>query len=1452
MSVNAIIMYEFTVNLKNSLLFQKTTKKNGARGMKKRTILIVTITLFLLMLPMMAGAEIVDSGTCEGNLTWTLDDEGLLTISGTGSMWNSPWRNGHTNDIKQVIIKNGVTCIGQEAFNGCINLTRVSISKSVTQIESFAFSGCTSLTKVTIPNNVSRIFSSAFSNCTSLSNIAIPDSVTEIGGGAFSGCSSLNSIIIPNGITNIESGLFRDCTNLTSITIPGSVTSISEQAFYGCSSLINITIPDGVNIIGINAFRGCSGLSSITLPDSVTSIGMQAFSDCTALKSIAIPDNVTHISNYTFYNCKSMSSVTLPDGLVEIGEHAFGDCSKLKKIVIPESVKSIGNAAFSFSGIESITLSDSITCIEKNTFFNCSQLSSIEIPDSVVKIGTQAFINCYKLNSITIPESVLEIGEDAFKYCYALTSVTIPSSVLSVGNGAFSEISGLKKAAILGRETQMGNVMFQNSDVQIYCYKDSAVENWADIQGYTIVNIDNNIFTDNDFNVELPADFDLACGHSRNLQAQIFPYGDSSQIVWSVSDTSIVTIDQGIVTAHNPGSAIVSASIGANTSTINITTYIPADDFTIPDELWCLVKHSQEIPVLSYSPLNATLHITWGGYTMTGTNRTYACSSACDQIVSAITSEGLMRTCTVHFCYPVTAISFEHEELNLVVGNDYQLSANVIMSDQSCVNHLVTFSSSNESIAIVNAETGFVRTLAAGDVTITATSESNRNASILIHVIEPCIEHTINIDPAVSPTCTEYGLTEGMHCARCGEILAAQEIVNKLDHNWGECVYTWNTDLTKVIGTRICRNDETHVETETVNVIDEVTRPATCEDEGETTYTSMEFENEAFTLQSKVLNNVEPLGHDLEHHEASVATCTEIGWEAYDNCKREGCDYTTYCEIPALGHSPVIDSAVAPTQTQTGLTEGSHCSVCGEELVAQEVIPVDPESSVVDRGTCGDNLCWTLYESGVLDIYGYGDMTEYYEPANVPWYTYRYTIKSLVINDGVTSICGNAFNNCRILSSVSIPDSIKHIGYFAFSDCSMISEIYISSLESWLSIDYSDCTSHPNYYSPCRLIYNNTELTSISIPENMNTIGDYAFANCNNLTDVTISNSVVSIGEAAFSHCGNIVSIHIPASVSTIGIGAFNYCYKLEDISISNSISIINDDTFRECSSLSNFALPENLVWIGGYAFYGCSNLFNPVIPEGVKSIGEHAFQDCNSITYLQFPDNMERIEQSAFYGCNNLNNIFIPNSVISIGHNAFGANTTIISSWDSYAREWAMNNNHHWTHDQHTLREYTKVDATCTETGTEAYWKCEVCGDLFSDAEAKNKIDAPIVIAAKGHTLNAHAKVDATCTETGTEAYWKCEVCGDLFSDAECKNQIDAPIIIAAIGHSWASPSYLWAEDNSSITATRICIHNEEHVETESVPVTSVVTKQPSCTEKGETTYTSVEFENEAFTGAF
>ena len=312
------------------------------------------MVLTMLPLGLVETAWAASSGTCGDKLTWSLSDDGTLTISGTGKMKDygdnygmsvAPWYVG-SSQVKTVIIEDGVTSIGDRAFDGCTKLTRVVIPDSVTSIGYSSFRGCYSLPSVAIPDSVTSIGDSAFAYCKVLTGITLSGSVTSIGSCAFQSCDSLTSVTMQNGVTDIGDNAFTYCKNLTSVTIPNSVKTIGTSAFYNCAGLTRVTIPSSVTRIEQDTFKGCSGLTSVTISAGVTSIESGAFRDCTSLTSVTIPGSVTSIEGYAFAYCSALTSLIIHDGTTSIGISAFMNCTSLGSVTIPRSVTDIGGYAF--------------------------------------------------------------------------------------------------------------------------------------------------------------------------------------------------------------------------------------------------------------------------------------------------------------------------------------------------------------------------------------------------------------------------------------------------------------------------------------------------------------------------------------------------------------------------------------------------------------------------------------------------------------------------------------------------------------------------------------------------------------------------------------------------------------------------------------------------------------------------------------------------------------------------------------------------------------------------------------------------------------------------------------------------------------------------------------------------------------------------------------------------
>ncbi|MBQ3502839.1 MAG: leucine-rich repeat domain-containing protein, partial [Clostridia bacterium] len=448
--------------------------------------------------------------------------------------------------LKNVTITGG-TSIGEDAFSGCVSLTKIEILDSV-NIGDRAFFSCDLLTSIIIGDGIESIGDYAFYNCSSLTRIEIPESVISIGNAAFSGCCSLESIILPFvggektatiassstlfgyifGASSYEGGVATNQSYVSSIYknyyIPATLKSVEITggnilygAFYNCGLLANVIIGKGVTIIGERVFYDCNSLSSVKIGNCVESIGEWAFYSCDSLANIVIPNSVKNISSYAFYNCVSLTSATIEEGLESIGENAFYNCGLLTSIEIPDTVTSIGEGAFyKCSSLQSITIPfvGATKNGTSNTHFgfifgaesSSDNLSNVPYSLKNVKItggsiiDSSAFYNCYYLKRVIIGNGVESIRGSAFRYCDALTSVTIGNSVTSIGSNAFAgcvrlvEIYNKSNLNITVGGKDFGYIGYYALNV----YKeDNGSKLMTDSNGYVIyINEDDRILVD--------------------------------------------------------------------------------------------------------------------------------------------------------------------------------------------------------------------------------------------------------------------------------------------------------------------------------------------------------------------------------------------------------------------------------------------------------------------------------------------------------------------------------------------------------------------------------------------------------------------------------------------------------------------------------------------------------------------------------------------------------------------------------------------------------------------------------------------------------------------------------------------------------------------------------------------------------------------------------------------
>lgn len=450
-------------------------------------------------------------GSCGANLTWSLSSSGILTISGSGDMMDcsygkAPWADNRES-IQSVVVEDGVTNIGDDAFYWCRELKTVQLPESLTSLGDQAFENCSELLSVNIPSNVTSIGSWTFYGCEKLASLTLPEGLTSIEDLAFCDCESLRELTIPASVTFIDDDrVFMGCQKLEEIvvaesnpsytsvdgvlynydqttllcypggkadasyTVPESVTSINKYGFYWNERVQSISVPGTVKTIGSDVFAGCSKLTKLVLSEGIESIDSTAFFRASSLTSISFPASLVSLGDDMFESCDALTSLNVAEGSTTYAAVdgilfnfdkttliAYPAGIKKPAYVVPDSVTTIGDYAFLYNdSIVSITLPDSLVTIGQSAFSGCKKISSIQFPRNLTTIDDHAFSSCDGLINVTIPANVYVLGNGAFNWCRNLVSVTIENPSVSFDDwGVFDYCNnGLTLTGIAGSTTE--------------------------------------------------------------------------------------------------------------------------------------------------------------------------------------------------------------------------------------------------------------------------------------------------------------------------------------------------------------------------------------------------------------------------------------------------------------------------------------------------------------------------------------------------------------------------------------------------------------------------------------------------------------------------------------------------------------------------------------------------------------------------------------------------------------------------------------------------------------------------------------------------------------------------------------------------------------------------------------------------------------------------------------
>jgi hypothetical protein len=678
---------------------------------------------------------ILASGSCGTHVTWQLNTEGTMYISGYGDMSASepgelPWQE-YKDKIQSVIFESGVTSVGDSAFYWLdqeSSITNVTFSETITSIGNFAFVGNAELQNFTLPEGLLSIGQEAFCRCTSLTEIVIPDSVTFLDAGIFSADTALTSAYIGKSIRGIGDGIFTGCTSLTEIN-----NSLENPFFYS---------EDGVWF--------CH--------ESETESSLLQYPAGKKEKSYIVPDGVIQIFSYAFAEVQNLEEVYITEGVTEIGPSSFSNCNSLNKVILPNSLQNIGESAFIWcTNLKEITLPYDLKEIELRAFAQTG-LTEVIIPGTVTEIYPVAFGYCYDLKTVIIEEGVTTIGEHVFEDCKSLTRVTIPKSVTTISADAF--------------ECSMFEVEYDPiENIEIVGSADSEAERYAELYGYKFINADSlceasgHSWSDNYVILLKPTCTDAGlmtntcsvCGSSREIEIEALGQEHDYEVVITEPD------------CYEGGYTTYTCTRCGDTFTEDETEALDHDYEAVITEPDCYE----------------------GGYT------TYTCTR-CGDTYTEDETEALEHDYEVVItepdCYEggYTTYTCTHcgdtytEDETEALGHDY----NAVVTEPTCTEEgYTTYTCTRCGDTIIEDETEAL----GHDCEAVVTEPTCTTKGYITYVCDICsysyigseidtIAHTLVTDAAVAPTCTETGRTEGSHCSVCGDTIVAQKTVEALGH----------------------------------------------------------------------------------------------------------------------------------------------------------------------------------------------------------------------------------------------------------------------------------------------------------------------------------------------------------------------------------------------------------------------------------------------------------------------------------------------------------------------------------------------------------------------------------------------------------------------------------------------------------------------------------------------